>query len=152
ERVAEWILAHVRGEDAAELLAHHYVSALEYGRAVGHDVAELTRRAGVALRDAGRRAVALNAFANAADFYRRALELTPEDDPVWPRLALEHGEATMFVDVSGDGFLARARPALDGDDATRAEMVLGEFRWLRGDRASAVVYFHNAEQRANDMV
>ena len=152
ERVAEWIGAHVRGEDAAELLAHHYVCALEYGRAVGHDVADLAGRAGAALRDAGRRAVALNAFTNAASLYQQALELTPEDDPAWPRLALEHAEATAFVDLAGDGYLVRARPALEGDDAARAEMVLGEFRWLRGDRASAAAHFRDAEQRATGMV
>ena len=62
EQVAEWIERHVRSEDAAELLAHHYSNALEYGLAAGRDVTEVIRRARVALRDAGRRAVALNAF------------------------------------------------------------------------------------------
>src|SRR5690242_1759222 len=86
ERAAEWIEARVRPEDAAELLAHHYVSALEYARMVGADVAGLARRAATALRDAGRRAVALNAFVSATHFYEEALSLTTEDDPEWPRL------------------------------------------------------------------
>ena len=70
QRAAAWIEARVRAEDAAELLAHHYVSALEYAQAVGLDVDELTRGARAALRDAGRRAVALNAFTNATPFLR----------------------------------------------------------------------------------
>ena len=41
QRAAAWIEARVRAEDAAELLAHHYVSALEYAQAVGLDVSEL---------------------------------------------------------------------------------------------------------------
>jgi tetratricopeptide (TPR) repeat protein len=154
ERAAEWIEARVRPEDAAELLAHHYVSALEYARMVGADVAELERRAATALRDAGRRAVALNAFVNATHSYEEALSLTAEDDPEWPRLALEHAEASTYVDLSGDRFLVRARAALvdaGADDAARAEMVLGEYRWLRGDRDSAVIHFASAEQFAESM-
>jgi tetratricopeptide (TPR) repeat protein len=154
ERAAAWIEAHVRAEDAAELLAHHYVSALEYARAVGLDVGGATARARVALRDAGRRAVALNAFTTAARFYEDALALTPEDDADWPHLTLEYAEATTFVDMSGDRFLVRARDALlagDVHDAARAEMVLGEYRWLRGDGAGAGTYFRHAEELAGAM-
>jgi class 3 adenylate cyclase/tetratricopeptide (TPR) repeat protein len=151
ERAAEWIESRVRPEDAADLLAHHYTSALEYAGAAGLETAELSRRARAALRDAGRRAVALNAFMSAQRFYEQALSLTPDDDPEWPRLALEHAEATAYVDLSGDRFLLRARDALlagDVDDAARAEMVLGEYRWLRGDRDSAMEYFRSAEDLA----
>jgi class 3 adenylate cyclase/tetratricopeptide (TPR) repeat protein len=123
ELVAEWIEQRIRTEDAAELLAHHYLSALDYSRALGRDVSALAARARVALRDAGRRAVALNAFANAVRFFEAALELTPEDDPEWLRLALEHAEAGTYVDLANDGLLLRARSALlEGDvhDAARA--------------------------------
>ena len=44
-RAAAWIESRVRADDAAELLAHHYVSALEYARAVGADVGDLSSRA-----------------------------------------------------------------------------------------------------------
>ncbi|HEU5405717.1 MAG TPA: AAA family ATPase [Gaiellaceae bacterium] len=149
QRAAAWIEARVRAEDAAELLAHHYVSALEYAQAVGLDVSELTRQARGALRDAARRAVTLNAYTNATRFYEDALALTPEDDPEWPRLALDHAEATTYVDVTtGDRFLERAREALaagEPDDAARSEMVLAEFRWLRGDRVGADTHFRAAE-------
>jgi class 3 adenylate cyclase/tetratricopeptide (TPR) repeat protein len=153
-RVAEWIQRQVRSEDAAELVAHHYLSALEYARAAGLDVSELGARARVALRDAGRRAVALNAFANASRFFEAAAELTPEDDPEWPKLALEHAEASTYVDVSRDGLLLRARARLiEGDvhDAARAEMVLGEYCWLRLDHVKANEHFQAAEVFAGRM-
>jgi class 3 adenylate cyclase/tetratricopeptide (TPR) repeat protein len=149
QRAAAWIETRVRAEDAAELLAYHYASALEYARAAGLEVSELTGRARSALCDAARRAVALNAYVNATRFYEDALALTPEDDPEWPRLALDHAEATAYVDVTnGDRFLERAREALaagEPDDAARSEMVLAEFRWLRGDRVGADVHFRAAE-------
>ena len=153
-QVAEWIERHVRSEDAAELVAHHYLSALEYARAAGLDVSELGARARVALRDAGRRAVALNAFTNASRFFEAAAELTPEDDPEWPRLALEHAEASTYVDVSKDGLLLRARDRLiagDVHDAARAEMVLGEYCWLRLDHVKGNEHFQAAEVFAGRM-
>jgi class 3 adenylate cyclase/tetratricopeptide (TPR) repeat protein len=154
EHVAAWIEVRVRGEDAAELLAHHYLSALEYSRAAGRDVSELGARARAVLRDAGRRAVALNAFPNALRFFEAAIELTPEHDPEWPRLALEHAEAATYVDASNDRLLLRARDALaagDVHDAARAEMVLGEYSWLRGDRPAAEEHFRAAELLADRM-
>jgi class 3 adenylate cyclase/tetratricopeptide (TPR) repeat protein len=153
EHVAAWIALRVRGEDAAELLAHHYLSALEYSRAAGREVPELGALARGALRSAGRRAVALNSFANAARFFQAALELTPEDDSEWPQLVLEHAEAATYVDVSNDQLLLRARDALASDvhDAARAEMVLGEYRWLRGDEAGSDEHFRAAAVLADQM-
>ncbi|MBA3734644.1 MAG: AAA family ATPase [Actinobacteria bacterium] len=154
EQVAEWIERNVRSEDAAELLAHHYANALEYGRAAGRDMTEVIGRARVALRDAGRRAVALNAFMNAARFFEAAVELTPEDDPDWPRLVLEQAEASVYVDVSSDRRLLRARETLlagDVHDAARAEVLLGEYRWLRGDQAGSNEHFRVAEELAERM-
>jgi class 3 adenylate cyclase/tetratricopeptide (TPR) repeat protein len=152
ERAAEWIESRVRAEDGAELLAHHYVSALEYARLVGLEVGELACRARTALRDAGRRAVALNAFVNAKRFYEEALSLTPENDSDWPLLVLEHAETTAYVDLTGDRLLIRAREAFtNADDAARAELVLGENQWLRGERALGVGHFAAAEKLAATM-
>jgi class 3 adenylate cyclase/tetratricopeptide (TPR) repeat protein len=154
EQVAEWIEQHVRSEDAAELLAHHYSNALEYGRAAGRDVTEVTRRARVALRDAGRRAVALNAFTNAARLFEAAVEMMPDDDPDWPGLILEQAEASVYVDVTSDSRLRSAREVLlagDVHDAARTEVLLGEYRWLRGDQAGSNEHFRAAEELAEGM-
>ncbi len=154
EQAADWIERHVRGEDAAELLAHHYLSALEYSRSAGRDVTELCTRARVALRDAGRRAAALNAFVNAARYFEAAVDLTPDDDSDWARLVLEHAEAAMYVDISKDRLLLQARDVLldgDVDEAARAEMALGQYRWLRGDHAGADEYFRAAQGFAGRM-
>ena len=61
------------------MLAHHYLSALDLARAANQDTADLAPRARAALRAAGDRAVALNAFAAAAGYYRAALALWPQD-------------------------------------------------------------------------
>jgi class 3 adenylate cyclase/tetratricopeptide (TPR) repeat protein len=152
EHVARWIATRGRSEDAAELLAHHYMSALEYSRAAGREPGELVERTRNALREAGHRAVALNAFASAAGYFEAAAELTPEDDPEWAQVALEHAEASTYFDLSNDRLLLRARPALtDVHDAARADMVLGEYRWLRGDHDAAEQYFRAAERLAAQM-
>ena len=76
-RAAEWIEALGRPEDHADLLAHHYLSALELARAAGVMQGALAGSAANALRRAGDRAFGLNAFASAARFYDEALELWP---------------------------------------------------------------------------
>ena len=76
---AGWIESLARPEDRAEMLAHHYLSALELARAAGQDIANLASAARAALQVAGDRAVALNAFAPAAGYYRAALALWPQD-------------------------------------------------------------------------
>jgi tetratricopeptide (TPR) repeat protein len=92
---------------------------------------------------------------NATQFYEEALALTPENDPDWPRLALDHAEAATYVDVTtGDRFLERARLALatgEPDNAARSEMVLAEYRWLRGDRVGADAHFRAAEALTADI-
>ena len=79
--VAEWMTALGRAEDHSEVLAHHYLQALEYARAAGGADPALEEHARNALRRAGDRALALDAFAAAARFYRGALDLWPREDP-----------------------------------------------------------------------
>ena len=78
---AEWIesLPPDRSEDRSEMLAHHYLTALEYRRTAGLDAGELAARAAAALREAGDRAFTLNAFAAAVRYYGSALELAELD-------------------------------------------------------------------------
>ncbi len=79
--VAEWIEGLGRPDDHAEMLAYHWGSALELGRAAGADVADIEERTRLVLRDAGDRAFALNAFAPAEAYYAEALAIWPDADP-----------------------------------------------------------------------
>ena len=78
-QAAGWIESLGRPEDHAEMLAHHYLNALDLARAAHRDTADLAARARTALHRAGDRAFALNAFASAAGYYRAALALWPRD-------------------------------------------------------------------------
>ena len=58
---AGWIESLGRPDDHAEMLAHHYLSALDLARAANQDAADLAPRARPALERAGDRAQALDA-------------------------------------------------------------------------------------------
>ena len=76
-RVARWIesLPEDRREDRAELLAHHYVEAIELSRSAGLDSAELVPAASSALRESGLRALAVAAYPAAVRALRAAAAL-----------------------------------------------------------------------------
>ena len=140
-RAAEWIESLGRPDDHVELLVDHYLRALEY--APGDDTANrnLATRARLALRDAGDRASALNAFAEATGLYREALRLWPSDDPERPQLLFGYALALHVTgDQQREQLLEEARAALleTGDLATAAEAdaLLAEMWWYlgRGDR------------------
>ena len=137
---AEWIasLSADRSEDHSEMLAHHYLSALELAQAAGHDASEFAEPARLALRDAGDRALALNAYAAAARFYSSALDLWPEDDPERPTLLLRLGRARSFGEGSGEDILIQARDGLaaagDREGAAEAEVILGYHFGNQGQR------------------
>jgi class 3 adenylate cyclase/tetratricopeptide (TPR) repeat protein len=137
-RAAEWIqaLSPDRAEDRAELLAHHYGSALEFARAAGQDTITLAERARLALRDAGDRALDLNAFVAAVRWYGAALELWPDGDPERSRLLLRLGQARFHAEQAGDEELADARDGLlaqgDREAAAEAEALLSRLARFRG--------------------
>jgi DNA-binding SARP family transcriptional activator len=82
-RVAAWIQSLGRAEDHAELLAHHYLAALEYGVAAGDDVTHVVDGARRALQSAGLRAMRLSANERAIEYFSRAIDLLgrlPEGD------------------------------------------------------------------------
>jgi class 3 adenylate cyclase/tetratricopeptide (TPR) repeat protein len=147
---AEWIesLAADRREDLADVIAHHYVSALDLARAAGLETAELAERARLALHEAGDRSASLNAFAAAKRFYRSALDLWPEDDPAYPQLLFRYGRARFFSEDEGENSLARAAEELldagDRESASEAETLVGELRWIEGDRDRAFEHFEGA--------
>ncbi|HXF97390.1 MAG TPA: AAA family ATPase [Gaiellaceae bacterium] len=78
---AEWTeaLPADRAEERADLLAHHYVRALDYLLALGEDPGGLEGRAARALREAGDHARSLHSLDAAADRYRRALGLAADE-------------------------------------------------------------------------
>ena len=140
---AGWIESLGRPDDHAEMLAHHYLSALDLAGAANQDAGDLAPRARSALEGAGDRALVLNAFAAAAGFYRAALGLWPEGETkqcagLLFRLALALGGAGEDADGAA---LEQARSALaavgDRAGSAEAEARLGELWWLKGDRARA---------------
>jgi tetratricopeptide (TPR) repeat protein len=137
-RAAEWLqtLSPDRAEDRAELLAHHYASALEFARATGQDTTTLVERTRLALRDAGDRASDLNAVAAAARWYAAALQLWPAEDTERPRLLLRLGRARLHAEEAGGDLLAEARDGLlaqgDREAAAEAEALLGLLLWQKG--------------------
>jgi class 3 adenylate cyclase/tetratricopeptide (TPR) repeat protein len=154
-RVAEWIESLGRIEDHAEMVAHHWRSALELSRAAGRDGADLEERARPALRVAGDRAFGLNAFASAAKYYGEALALWPQDDPERPDLLFRRAHALFLAgDDRSAEELERARDALlasaDRESAAETEVFLSEIWWNRGQRDVAFGHLARAEELAGD--
>ena len=151
-RAAVWIESLGRPDDHAELIAHHYLLALEFARAAGADAVALSESARLALRDAGDRAAALGAHAASARFYAAALELWPADDPDRARLLVAAGRALQWADGTGidlleEGFEA-LRSAGDADGAAEAAVELARCFWIRGDRDAAYRHVEQALQLA----
>jgi class 3 adenylate cyclase/tetratricopeptide (TPR) repeat protein len=117
---AAWIehRAGERVEDMAEMLAHHYLQALELSEAAGEtgQAEELRPQAREFLALAGERALALDA-AQAEARLARALELTPTENPTRPALVVRWantafqtgrlGEAAEALDAALASFRAR---------------------------------------------
>ena len=140
---AEWIDSLGRAEDHAELLAFHWRSALELARAAGQDIAGLEKPARLALRAAGDRAFAVNAYPAAVAYYGEALALWPAD-PERPQLLYRFAEALyVAADERALAALEEARDALlaagDRETAAEAEISVSRVWWHRGrsDEASA---------------
>jgi class 3 adenylate cyclase/tetratricopeptide (TPR) repeat protein len=124
---AAWIerKAGDRVEDLAEVLAHHYLQALELTEAVG-DAAQAEELAAPARRFlalAGERALGLDT-AQAEARLARALELTPLDDAKRPELLVRWADATFQA--------GHAREA-----ATALEEALVSLRARSDERATA---------------
>jgi class 3 adenylate cyclase/tetratricopeptide (TPR) repeat protein len=154
-RAAEWIESLGRPDEHAETLAHHYLSALDLARASREPTEELANRARHALREAGDRAAALNAFDSAARSYATALELSPSGDPDRPTLLLSYGTMLAFGQESGDEELELAASALvelgDRERAARAEILLADSDWRAGQRDATDAHLERALDLVKDI-
>ena len=153
--VAEWIESLRRPEDNAEMVAHHYLSAVEFTRASGEPTEELAARARLALREAGDRAFSLHAFPAAAKLYSEALLLWPEGDPARPRILFLRAHALYLAsDNAGVDALEQARDALLGEDereaAAEVEALLASIWWFRGKRDHAAAHLERAADFIGD--
>jgi class 3 adenylate cyclase/tetratricopeptide (TPR) repeat protein len=143
-RAADWIESLGRPEDHAEMVAHHYLNALELTRAAGHDLEGIAEHARVALRDAGDRALALDALDQAERYYEEALGLAPDD----PQLLLRYGRVRFLRDEEGTEELAAACDGLvaAGDPETAAEacLMLANIAWKEGRRPDMLEHLEAA--------
>ena len=151
-RAAEWLesLPADRAEDRAEMIAHHYLSALGLARSAGRDDGELAERARLALREAGDRALALNAFRPAITFYGAALGLWPEGDPDRVRARYRLLTAKMYGDVSDSAELAEVSEQLlrigERELAAEAAAMAALTETNRGSQDTMWLHIHRAEE------
>ena len=143
---AAWIerKAGERAEDLADVLAHHYLQAIELARAAGQtdDAEDLAANAIRYLALAGERALGLDT-ARAEARFAQALDLCPPEDPQRPELLRHWAEPAVQA----------GRPR---DAATALEEALGAFR-ASGDTEGEArvlmqlsrVTFRLGERRAN---
>jgi class 3 adenylate cyclase/tetratricopeptide (TPR) repeat protein len=148
-RAAEWIESiSADRENAPDMIAHHYASALAYARDSGGPTDELERCTRLALRNAAERASALNSMAAALRHYKAALALWPQDDPEWPALVVAMADLTMIGSDPMIEPLRRARDRLlaagDVELAARAEMLVGFRFWNQARREDAMDAFGRA--------
>jgi class 3 adenylate cyclase/tetratricopeptide (TPR) repeat protein len=138
---ASWIEALGRPGDHAEMLAYHYLAALDLARAASQDTADLAPRARTALRQAGDRALALNALAAAAGYYRAALALWPQGAHqqradllrLLGTVLLEIGELDQAEAALAEGAQAAAEGGLPAVQS-RIRVLLADVRNFQGAR------------------
>ena len=155
QRAAVWIESLGRPEAHADLRAHHYLSALEAARAAGRETSTLAESTRVALREAGERAAALNAFEAAAHHFERALELTREDDEDRPELMLAVARARFEGEKWDTQELTAARDALlakgDRARAAEAETLAARIAWIQGRGDDVLKHVELAEELAEPL-
>ena len=149
--VAEWIesLAIDRSDDRAEMLANHYLSALELASAAGMQTEALGEHARSALREAADRAFSLGSYAQALRLYEKALELWPEEDPAQPLLVLRRAQAIYEGGLDDDPSGVEPLPArflAEGElgHAAEASMFLCRMTWSRGEGLESVEHRERA--------
>jgi len=142
-RAAGWIesLAADRSEDRAEMLAHHYLEALELFEATGRDAGLLRGPAWRALAEAGERARSLHSPAAAASYLEQALKLVPEEDPGYAELLFGYVKAQSRLGESSDLTQRAYEVALESGNvelAAEALSLQSTAYWARGETKRAL--------------
>jgi class 3 adenylate cyclase/tetratricopeptide (TPR) repeat protein len=152
---AAWIESLGRAADHAELLAQHYLSAIELARSAGRSTESYEGRARSALSDAGDRAMALNSFASAGRYFKSALDLTPAADPDRARLVFNYGKALRIAQQAGMEVLAEAegllRSAGDLGRAAEAAVLQAELAGYAGDGVAREAHLQDAAELADGL-
>jgi tetratricopeptide (TPR) repeat protein len=147
---AEWIESLGRPEDHSEMVAHHYLSAVELARAAGQDVEALAEPARVALREAGDRAASLNALAQAEHYYSEALALA--DDDSRGELLFRLGRVRYGRHYGGADELQEAQDTFlaDGkhEQAAETALMLADIAWSGGNREQLLAHLSAARSFA----
>ncbi len=134
-RAAEWISA--TAPTRTDLVAHHYLEALELTEAAGGDSVPLWKPTCAALTAAGDRARSLGALSDAYSLHSRALALAPDD----PDLTLRAAFAAADAEGSGIAEAQRARTlyADAGDQlgVARAAVAVARSFWIAGNLVDA---------------
>jgi class 3 adenylate cyclase/tetratricopeptide (TPR) repeat protein len=154
--VAGWLESLGRSDDHAEMLAHHFASALEYASASGRQHPALAERGRVALREAGDRARSLSSFAAAARYYGQALALDAVDPTDQADLLFRRGRALFHAaDPDSEAVLEEARSVLldvgDAERAAEADAVLAELWWYRGEAERSSAHLERAYGLVTDL-
>ncbi|HEY3578518.1 MAG TPA: AAA family ATPase [Gaiellaceae bacterium] len=133
---AEWIESLGRPDDQADLLAYHYLAAIELARAAGVDASAFAAPAAAALLRAADRSLALNAFAAASRMYEEALALGLADEDRRQAVFRRGIALHILGDPARVTVLEEARALFEaaGDDeaAAEASSTLAEALWYSG--------------------
>jgi class 3 adenylate cyclase/tetratricopeptide (TPR) repeat protein len=142
-------------QDLAEMVAHHYQSALGFAEATGQDTSDLARRTRDALWEAGERSLALNGYESAERFLEAALDLWPVDDPARPRVLFGYAKSLFHRGTTGAAHLVAARDGLLAagatEEAAEAEIMLAYLAlWHRADHDEAFTHLDAAQALVAD--
>src|SRR5919201_666854 len=141
-KAGSWIetAARDRLEDVAEVIAHHYVQAVDLARAAGQEQ-EATEIEPLALRFlvlAGDRALPLD-VGRAETHYAKALEMAPSEHPQWPDILARWADAIRQIGRQRDAARALEEAAASFRDrgdvpgAARTMVKLTTVLWNMGD-------------------
>ncbi|MGZ6791963.1 MAG: hypothetical protein ACXVFV_03340, partial [Mycobacteriales bacterium] len=146
QRCAQWLdgFSPERGDDVAELRAHHRTTAYELAAVLGGDLEPYAAPARQALVAAAERALRLHAVSAAHGFAERAVMLWygKEDQPdalkavlLASELAFLDDPHAFYVDGGPAQVLQTAQQLLalgDRRGAAKAQVLLGQAEWYRG--------------------